>query len=456
MENRTITEKLANWVCKSRSDNLPAHLMHLIKCAFLDTFGVTISGSRTPVAKAAAKIHLCRSEVAVASVVGMGCKTTVLDAAFINGVSAHAELFDDNSVAMIAHPSAPLICAILPLAQARNSSGQEILTAYALGFEIGHLLGQALNPSFYELGWHNTRVLGVFGATAACCRILRLDEGRTANALGIVSSMTSGIRQNFGSMTMPLHVGLTARDAIHASLLAEAGVDADRNAFEGKYGFLPTYARSVTKLGIPGSNWDGLQAGIIFKPYPSGAPTHAAVDAAIAINKKLREIHRIKRVICRVHPWNKLTLRDDVALNPANARISLRYCVATALLTGSLTSDSFDPARIDDKRISELIKSIDIEIASDLPDNGQFPAEVVVETTDGERFIERRDVPPGGSSRPLSDPEIEAKFRACVSLNLSGTEIQQVKGMVFEFEKLNDLSGLLAILQRSELSHQQV
>lgn len=136
-------------------------------------------------------------------------RTDVLSAALINGTSAHAELFDDNNAPMIAHPSAPLFSALLPLAQARGASGQALIHAYAAGFEIGVKLGRMLNPKLYEQGWHATRVLGVLGSTAACCRLLGLDPKRTAAALGVAASMASGIRQNFGTMTMALHVGLT-------------------------------------------------------------------------------------------------------------------------------------------------------------------------------------------------------------------------------------------------------
>src|SRR5262249_41351254 len=157
------------------------------------------------------------------SVIGHGFKADVLAAALANGTAAHAELFDDNNEPMMSHPSASLVSALLPLAQSRDLGGAEVLLAYVAGCEINVVLGRALNPRLYEAGWHVTRTLGVLGVTAACCRLLKLKGEPFRMALGIAASMASGLRQNFGTMTMALHAGLTARDGVQAALLAEKG-----------------------------------------------------------------------------------------------------------------------------------------------------------------------------------------------------------------------------------------
>ena len=161
------------------------------------------------------------------SVIGHGFKADVLAASLANGTAAHAELFDDNSEPMMAHPSASLVSALLPLGQSRGLGGADVLLAYIAGFEVNVVLGRQLNPRLYEAGWHVTRTLGVLGVTAACCRLLQLGPQPFRAALGIAASMASGLRQNFGTMTMALHAGLTARDAVHAALLAEKGFLSD-------------------------------------------------------------------------------------------------------------------------------------------------------------------------------------------------------------------------------------
>src|SRR3981081_1570957 len=214
---------IAAWSTGNAIEALPWPAIGLIKRAVLDTIAVSLLGSRQQGPRIVAKLQFLQQERSDASVYGMGRKAGFSSAALINGTSAHADLFDDNNAPMIAHPSAPLLSALLPLAQVRGRTGREVIEAYAIGFEVGVKLGRMLNPKLYEHGWHATRVLGVIGATAACSRLLRLGPEKCAAAIGVAASMASGLRQNFGTMTRALHVGLTARDAIHAALLAEAG-----------------------------------------------------------------------------------------------------------------------------------------------------------------------------------------------------------------------------------------
>jgi 2-methylcitrate dehydratase PrpD len=420
----------------------------LIKKAFLDTIAVTLLGSRLEGPRIIAKIELARAPRAEASVHGMGWKADLLGAALVNGTSAHADVFDDNSGPMIGHPSAPLVSALLPLAQVRGVGGRRIIEAYAVGFEVGVKLGRALNPTLYEQGWHATRVLGVIGTTAACCRLIALDASRTAAALGIAVSMASSVRQNFGTMTMALHVGLTARDAVHAMLLAEAGLTSDSAALEGKYGFFRAFANRQPGMPALGDPHELLASGIIFKPYPSGAPTLAAVDAALALRSRAGfDPLSVARITCLVHPWNAITLREEEPRNPIQAKVNLRFCVAAALLHGELTFRQFSREALEDPALRSLMQRIDIQISSELPESDEFPAEVRVTAADGRTWVERREVPPGGSARPLSEAAILAKFRSCAESRLEPAAIDRVIGIVRELEGLQDVRPLCETLE---------
>jgi 2-methylcitrate dehydratase PrpD len=349
---------------------------------------------------------------------------------------------------MIAHPSAPLVTALLALGEARRASGRDVLYAYAAGFEIGVKLGRMLNPALYEHGWHATRVLGVLGTTAACGRLLALPPERIAAALGIAASMASGIRQNFGTMTMALHAGLTARDAVHAALLAQRGFGADPAALDGKYGYYALFAGQQPELLPLGEPFELLSSGIIFKPYPSGAPTHAAVDAALALRARLGDdISRINRITCFVHPWNAMTLREEEPRDALQAKVNLRYCIAAALRHGELTFRQFSEAALADKLLTELRRRIDVQISKKLPDNGEFPAELRITTTGGEELAERRDVPPGGSTRRLGDAEVIAKLRACAAERLEPATVERVIELVRGLERLESVAPLCEALQ---------
>jgi 2-methylcitrate dehydratase PrpD len=441
-------DAIAEWSTGKAIESLPAQATDLVKRAVLDTIAVSLLGSRQRGPRIVAELQFAQQERANASVFGMGRKTGLLSAALINGTSAHADLFDDNNAPMIAHPSASLLSALLPPAQVRGCSGREVIEAYAVGFEVGVKLGRMLNPQLYEHGWHATRVLGVIGATAACSRLLRLHSEQCAGALGVAASMASGIRQNFGTMTMALHVGLTARDAIHAALLAEAGFGADAAALHGKYGFFPVFAHQNPEMLPLGRPFELEASGIIFKPFPSGAPTHAAVDAALILRERLAgDISGVERVTCLVHPWNAMTLREEQPEDPLQAKVNLRYCVASALLKGRLTHQEFAPQCLNEQPLRDLAARIDVQISGELPDNGEFPAEVHVRTGDGRTLVQRCEVPPGGSTRPMSYEQLVEKLRSCAADILEPAVVDQVIREVARLEHLREVRALCEMLE---------
>ena len=451
----TASRAIAEWVVGSGPASLPLQAVELVKRAMLDTLAVSLLGARMEAPRVTAAVEFARSGAAQSSVFAMGRRADVFGAALINGTSSHAQLYDDNNAPMIAHPSGPLVSALLPLAQARHRSGRAVIEAYAAGFEVGVTLGRLLNPGLYERGWHVTRTLGALGATAACARLAELDASRTAHALGIATSMTGGLRQNFGTMTMPLHVGLAARDALHAVLLAEHGLQSDPAALEGKYGFYRVFAEQQpgpAKLGQP---LELLESGIIFKPYPSGAPTHAAVDAALALRARGLAPADIARVTCYVHPWNAMTLRAEDPRDPLQAKVSMRFCVAAALLHGRLTWREFSAEALADPALQALMRRVHVQVSPSLPDSKEFPAEVQIVTVAGNTLTHRSEVPPGGSTRPLNDAQVIDKFRDCAAGALSPAAIDRVIELVQALDSLDDVATLCELLEGSgeALSH---
>ena len=446
-------DRIAAWAGALEADHVPSAAFALARKAFLDTLAVSLSGSRLDSARIVTALarELAPGSARVdgpCSVIGHSFKTNVLAAALANGTAAHAELFDDNSEPMMSHPSASLVSALLPLGQLRGLSGAEVLLAYVVGFEVNVVLGRQLNPRLYEAGWHVTRTLGVLGATAACCRLLKLEPQPFRSALGIAASMASGLRQNFGTMTMALHAGLTARDAVQAALLAEKGFLADREALDGRYGFFNLFAGAPPAALPLGRPFELVQSGIIFKPYPSGAPTHAAVHATLALHARLRDrLDEVAGIVCLVHPWNFMTLREGFPADTLRARVSLRYCVAAALRFGALGSPQFTDAALGDPLLRKLMALIEIRQADDLPDNGLFPAAVEVRLADGERARVRCDVPPGAPANPLSDADADRKYRSCAGVVLDAPTIERTRAMILGIDRLADVGELCSALE---------
>lgn len=432
---------IADWATDLQFDDLPDEAVALVRRAHFDTLAVTLSGSRLPSSRIVASIGA--SGPGPCSVIGRGGTAGPLEAALINGTSAHAELYDDNNEPMIAHPSAPLVSALLPLAQKRGRSGRDLICAYGAGFEVGVTLGRQLNPRLYEAGWHVTRVLGVLGVATACSRLIGLDPARAAQAIGIACSMASGVRQNFGTMTMAFHAGLTARDGVHAALLAEADFRADDEALEGRYGFFNLFAGHAPDRLAFGEPFELVTSGIIFKPFPSGAPTHAAVDAALGLRDELGgDLDRVVRVRCLMHPWNAMTLREGVPNDTLRARVSLRYCVAAALRFGALGTQQFTDEALQDPLVRELMDRIVVELSADLPDNGLFPAEVRLQLTDGRELAARREVPPGAPERPWTDEQARVKFDACAAGILAPEVAAHIRDLIARLDDLPNVAEL--------------
>lgn len=448
-EEANSIEQIAAWAAALQPDQVPAAAFALAKQAFRDTLAVSLSGSQLDSTRIVATLaHELGQGSGACSVIGRGLRADVLSAALANGTAAHAELYDDNNEPMMSHPSASLVSALLPLAQSRGLSGAEVLLAYVVGFEINVALGRQLNPRLYEAGWHVTRTLGVLGVTAACCRLLKLGQPAFRAALGIAASMASGLRQNFGTMTMALHAGLTARDAVHATLLAEKGFLADADALDGKYGFFNLFAGAPPKALPLGQPFELVTSGIIFKPYPSGAPTHAAVYAAITLHARLGErLNEVAGIVCHVHPWNFMTLREGVPTDTLRARVSLRFCVAAALRFGRLGSAQFTDPALADALVQKFMPLIEIRRADDLPDNGLFPAEVEVLMANGESARVRCEIPPGAPAMPMSEAEADEKYTGCAATVLDAPAIERTRAMILGIDSLADVGELCVALE---------
>ncbi|MBV8412333.1 MAG: MmgE/PrpD family protein [Alphaproteobacteria bacterium] len=447
--HQTATHHIANWAKALDAASVPAVALALAKKALLDTLAVSLSGSQLAAAGiVSAMARETGQRDGPCSVIGQGFKTDVLSAALANGTAAHAELFDDNSEPMLSHPSASLFSALLPLGQMRLCSGRDVLQAYVAGFEINVALGRRVNPKMYENGWHVTRTLGVLGATAACCKLIGLEPEPSAAALGIAASLASGIRQNFGTMTMALHAGLTARDSVQAALMAEKGFSSDSGALDGRYGFFRQFVGHQPEPLTLGHPFELVTSGIIFKPYPSGAPTHAAVRAALTLHEKLGDrVRSAARIVCEVHPWSFMTLREGVPADTLRARVSLGYCVAAALGFGALGSAQFTDEALDDPLVQKLMGLIEIRESPDLPDNGLFPAAVEVQLTDGEIARVRCDVPLGAPANPMSDAELDRKFYNCASVVLDAPAIERTRGLIQDIDRLADVGELCSALE---------
>src|SRR5229473_8575676 len=241
--------RIAEFVVKTRLDEIPREAIACVRRAALDSLGVMLAGSTEPVARIVREVARAEGGTPLCTVVGTSLRTSPTWAALANGAAGHAHDFDDTSFALMGHPSVPLLTAALAAAEAETADGAAVTLAYLIGFEVDAALGSAINPDHYTRGWHATATIGTLGCAAAAARLFALDPPQVLHALGLAASLASGLKENFGSMTKPYHAGHAALNAVTATSLARAGMTASPSALEGSQGFAAAFSGEKLSVG---------------------------------------------------------------------------------------------------------------------------------------------------------------------------------------------------------------
>jgi 2-methylcitrate dehydratase PrpD len=406
---------LAAFVADLTYDAVPESARTTIERAFVDTVGVTLAGS---VADAGARAVRFATSVGSGetTVLGTGETASLADAVLANGTAGHALDYDDLSWAMDGHPSVPLVAPALAVGERVDASGRDLVTAFAAGFEAECYVAEPVSPTHYEQGWHPTSTFGTFGATATAASLLDLNAEATARALSIAASMPSGLKRNFGTMTKPLHAGLAGRSGVTAALLAEDGFTADEMAISGDDGFWDRYAEGAERVADPpGDPWRLVETGISVKAYPCCYFTHTSVALASQLSEDhglaAEHIEHIETTTSRgagdalVHPDPETGLE---------AKFSMEYALAAAVVFERVGLNAFEPAVIEDPEVQHVRERASFAVDDTLAYKSNH-ARVVVETTDGTRYEGVMEAPPGTPANPLSESELETKFLECAT-----------------------------------------
>ena len=420
--------------------------------AFLDTVGVTLAGARDPAGRIVQQLVATES-AGDCVVLGTPHRAGAGGAALANGTAAHALDFDDMCFVSLAHPSAPLVPAALAAAEVTRASGRAVLEAYAIGFEIEARLGRLMNPRHYERGWHCTSTLGTIGAAAAVSRLFGLDTPAAAHALAIAASMASGLKENFGSMVKPLHAGLAARNGVIAAGLAQAGMTATLQAFEGPQGFLRAFDSAGDALADAiadlGTRWEILETGITVKLYPSCAGTHPTIDTVLDLRREYgftgADVERIDVDVDSITPTILIYPRPRSGLE---AKFSMPFCAAAAAVCGRIGIDTFEDAALANPDLDALVPRVTMRV--DPSFDGAAPpltqARVRVALRDG-RLLERVACGARGyPERPPTREDLAAKFLSCATRALPEADALRALERLRSLETLDDARALTECL----------
>jgi len=297
----------------------------------------------------------------------------------------------------------------------------------------------------------------VFGAAAACCHLLRLQPAQTAQALAIAASHASGIKANFGTMTKPLHVGHTARSGLFAALLAKDGFTANAEALEHKQGFLLVYNGAGNfdagkMLADWGQPYDIIRPGIGVKQHPCCGSTHPAIDAALALRKAhAPALDRVARIDSWTHPRRLAHTDRPDPQSGLDAKFSVQYCVARALIAGQIVFEDFEDEAWNDRASRALMAKIQAAPHPDMdPVGGEYlGAEIRVTMTDGTVFSETVGAALGrGPDNPLPAEALAAKFANCAARALPGPAVERLARALIQLDEaasLRDVTAAMAL-----------
>src|SRR5579864_8276200 len=359
----STTEAVAKFACGEAFASPPAELYARATRAFVDTIGVTIAARREDCFTILANTVSGRK--GTATVLPTRQQTSTAEAALLNGTAGHALDYDDVADEINGHPSVVLVSALLALAEANGSRGSDLLEAYAVGFEVGCGIARGLNvEAHYRHGWHATATVGVLGAVAGGGRLLRLTQEQIQNALGIAATMASGSRQNFGTMTKPLHAGLAARDAVLALELAANGFTADPHQLEAPMGYFKMYGVDADPAQVAAALEHGsvlVERGLNVKKYPCCYGTHRMADAALALRSRGLRAGDVRSISISVEPDGLGAIIHHRPQTGLQGKFSGEYVVAASLIDGGVRLLSFTDAAVGRAEAQDLLRRVTIQ-----------------------------------------------------------------------------------------------
>ncbi|CAM3537194.1 MmgE/PrpD family protein [Bordetella flabilis] len=356
------------------------------------------------------------------TVLGHARKLGVEGAAFINGIAAHGEDFDDTYEGGPVHAGVVIVPALLAAAERHGFSGEDFLRGLAIGTEVMCRLCSVAPTKVHKAGFHPTAVFGVMGAVAGVGAALRLTEGQLVDAFGIAGSMASGIIEYLadGSWTKRMHPGWAAQSGYRAVRLAREGFKGPRTVFEGSHGLFHGFANTAA------GDFDAMMAGfgatwiwptIAFKPYACGTMCHPYIDCAREFGKLGIDPAAIAGIECEAAEgvlhrlWEPL----DQKRSPPNgyaAKFSVPYAIAVAIVRGDAGLREYDDVIVEDPTILAVASKVSYVVDPHNPYPRQFTGHVRVRLVDGKVHEFRQGYFKGGVDHPLSDEDLTRKFQA--------------------------------------------
>jgi 2-methylcitrate dehydratase PrpD len=461
----------------TRYGDLPGDVVEVTKKEILDLYAVALAGHTYPGVKQVVELVREWGGKPESSLLYFQEKVPAPMAAWANATVGHALDWDDVHDGAVMHPAVPLVPACMALAESRGPvSGKEYITALAVGVDMICRLALASWPGydparpetrnlpFHGLrvnnGWHFTTLMGFLASAGASARILRLDEERLTNAMGIAYHQCSGNHQgrDDGTHTKRLGPGNSARAGVTSALMAERGVSGPRNILEGHMGLFTMYFQGGfdrdTLIADLGSRYEGVN--VSFKPYPCCRGTHTNIDATLELvsSKGIKpEDVKTIRVFADEGGFQMLSSPLEVKAKPrtpVDAQFSIPWGVATAVARGFVGLEHYTEAAIKSKDILDVAAKITMVLDHSLDTRDRTPSgKVEIEMKSGAVYTNQVDYPLGSPQRPMTFADCADKFRKCAALPdvaLPESQTERAIELIGQLEDLPDVGTVMTQL----------
>jgi len=439
----SITKELASWIVASRPEQIPPNVLYEARRAILNYVGCALGGNREAAVDIVIKALTPYFGKPVAGVLGRAERMDPLHASLINGISSHVLDFDDTTPTNYIHPTSPVASALFAYASATPVTGADFMHAFVLGFEAESRVGNAVYPAHYDAGWHITGTAGVFGAAVAIAKLLDLPLEKMIWAIGLAATQAAGLREMFGSMGKALHPGRAAQNGYAAALLAQAGFTSGEHGIEGPRGFAHvTSARcDLSKVTEKLGSEFNLMVNT-YKPFPCGIVIHPTIDACIQIHREQNLSPRdILAVELKVAPLVLDLCSKQHISRALEGKFSVYHAAAIGLVRGKAGIAEFTDDAVNDsdvKRVRELaVATADPRIAED-------QVTVTLALASGVRVVKHVEHAVGNLARPMTDHELEEKFRDQAGSALAPDQMNELIALCWKIDKLADCRGLIA------------
>jgi len=446
-----VTDKFVGGLYELTLQALPDSVVHQGRLCLLHYLGVTLAGARILSEKGGRLLRSLGSMTDGVRVIGFEKKASIQTAALVNGLSAHVAELDDGVRFGGIHPGAPILSALLPLAERESLSARRLLLGIVVGYEAAVRMARAVQPSHKAKGYHATGTCGALGAAAGAATILGLDRSQMKHAFSCAATAAAGILRATAdeSELKPFNAGQAAVHGLVAALMAQAGFAGPADVLGGDGGWLGLMAdeHDISQLERREGESFGIEQ-VYFKPYAACRHCHSAIEAALQI----RSAHGIQPEL--IDTVSVTTYASGICghdhrdiAGASSAKMSIPYSVAVALIRGRAGLDEFLPDQVGDPEVLALTRKVQVHADDALTAlvPRKRPSIVEITTNDRHRYSARVDLPRGEPENPLSEREIKQQ---CIALSMfGGASPEKAEALVECVMCLDDgLEGLWRIL----------